>query len=167
MVCRYCSLIHPSTAHYTLSAPPVQGVAWEMWEWECCLGRGERARVIASLSRPMPVAGAFLEALSLLRSISLPLVRAQGAHGKTASHQPKAKPLKNHSRGADGLHTVQLRAIEEPFAGGAALVAANPGFALLLLRLCNEWQSHRFANGRARSSFAGRAPCAPPRQSNG
>ena len=70
--------------------------------------------VITSLSLSKPVAGAFLEALSLLRSIPLPLVRARGAHGKTASHQPKAKPLKNHSRGADGLQKVQLRAIDPP-----------------------------------------------------
>ncbi len=52
-------------------------------------GWRERVAMIASLSRPMPVAGTFLEALSLLRSIPLPLVRARGAHGKTASHQPR------------------------------------------------------------------------------
>ena len=33
--------------------------------------------------------------------------------------------------------------------------------------LCGEWQSKRFANGLVRSSFAGRALCAPPRQGIG
>ena len=116
MSCRCCSLIDPSTAHYTLSAPLVQGVAREMLPVGWRKGGGdhkpftvqargrrvfgwrERVAMIASLSRPMPVAGTSLEALSLLRSIPLPLVRARGAHGKTASHQPKAKPFKNHSR---------------------------------------------------------------------
>ena len=54
--------------------------------------------ILENLSSTPPVAGAFLEALSLLRSIPLPLVRARGAHGKTASHKPRAKPLENHLR---------------------------------------------------------------------
>ena len=47
--------------------------------------------MITNLSLPVPVAGAFLEALGQLLSNSLPLVRAQGAHGKTASRKPKTK----------------------------------------------------------------------------
>ena len=44
----------------------------------------------------------FLEALCLVRSFSLPWVRARGAHCKTAAHMPKAKPMKCQWRGASG-----------------------------------------------------------------
>ena len=44
----------------------------------------------------------FLEARCLVRSICEPLVRARGAHGKTATHMPKARPMKCQWRGASG-----------------------------------------------------------------
>ena len=56
--------------------------------------------IIANLSLPLPVTGASLEALSLVRSIPLPWVRARGAHCKTACAQAKGKTKAIHWRGA-------------------------------------------------------------------
>ncbi len=50
--------------------------------------------ILANLSSPLPVAGAFLEALSYVRSNTLPLVRARGAHCKTVAHKSKAAPMR-------------------------------------------------------------------------
>ena len=63
---------------------------------------------IANLSITAPVAGTFLEALSLMRSIAHPLVRARGAHCKTAAHRPKAK--RRLSIGEEPLGSGCLRA---------------------------------------------------------
>ena len=58
--------------------------------------------ILGNLSRPYSMTGASLEALSLVRSILPPLVRARGAHCKTAAHDPRAKRMLRHWRGAFG-----------------------------------------------------------------
>ena len=62
------------------------------------------------LSRSAPMAGTSLEALCLPRSIPLPLVRARGAHCKTAAHETMAKPMKDHSREGPRLSRPMRRA---------------------------------------------------------
>ena len=52
---------------------------------------GERGVMIANLSLPAPVAGASLEALCLMRSIPLPLVRER--------HTRSARPFAIRARG--------------------------------------------------------------------
>ena len=66
---------------------------------------GKGIREAQGLSRSAPVAGASLEALSLMRSIPLPLVRARGAHCKTACARPKGKTKAIHWRGTFGEWT--------------------------------------------------------------
>jgi hypothetical protein len=48
--------------------------------------------ILANLSLTATVASPFLEALGHVRSNTPTWVRARGAHGKTATHNPKAKP---------------------------------------------------------------------------
>ncbi len=147
------------------------------------------------LSQPAPVAGAFLEALCLVRSFCEPLVRER--------HAQSAGPFAIRARGqrvfGSALPCAKLspafgartgRALQDccAHAKGEANevpMVAEPGacalcqwlsrlrFHALLAtkplapRSCHEWQSDRFAIGLARSSLAVRAPCAHPRRSNG
>ena len=71
---------------------------------------GESEARSAGLSRAGAVAGASLEALCLVRSVPLPLVRARGAHCKTAAHGTMAKPMKDHSREGPRLSRPMRRA---------------------------------------------------------
>ena len=91
--------------------------------------------MIASLSRPCPVAGTSLEALCHVRRITLPLVRARGAHGKTAAHGPKAK--RRLSIGGEPSGSGRLRATRRLSIGGAPRrpLAKGKANGLLTLRV--------------------------------
>ena len=93
---------------------PVTGVAGERIMLRVCLSQVRASpsaekglAILGNLSRTCPVVGASLEALSLMRSIPLPWVRARGAHCKTACAQftgkANASPLARSLRGGGVL----------------------------------------------------------------
>jgi len=88
--------------------------------------------ILVNLSRPCPVVGASLEALSLMRSIPLPWGRARGAPCKTACAQFKGKvnasPLARSLRGVGVLGQRASRPLANPTGTTGILpVAAAPG----------------------------------------
>ena len=104
----------PSTWQSASKDVPVTGVAGERIMLRVCLSQVRASpsaekglAILGNLSRTCPVVGASLEALSLMRSIPLPWVRARGAHCKTACAQftgkANASPLARSLRGGGVL----------------------------------------------------------------
>jgi len=114
---------------------------------------GERVVIIANLSLPLPVAGTSLEALCHVRSTPLPLVRARGAHCKTAAHRSKAKR--------------RLSTGEKPSGRGAFWQGEGCATGEGPPKAPRQRQSQWIAHASRAKSLAVRAPCAHPRRSIG
>ncbi len=89
----------------------------------------------------------FCEAPGHGRGTGLPVVRARGAHCKTAPHLAMCGALASQWPRRLRFH-------------------ASPMASPLAPRLCCPRRGNGFANGRVRSRFAGRAPCAHHWQAN-
>ena len=119
-----------------------------------------RTRGAAAMPRPLFV-GKWLvgdEAPGMCEALALPVVRARGAHCKTALRQAGAKHWL-----CQWLSRLRFYAL--PMAGRLRF-HASPKALPLAPRPCCQRRGNGFANGRVRSRFAGRAPCAPHWQAN-